>query len=77
MSTENNLKLLITSSDDYVLNQVQAVLQDNDLPYIEKNRELASYMKIIGYSNAYQTDIYVSENNFLLAKELINFLLIL
>lgn len=77
MSDQNNLQLLISSNDKYIINQVQAVLNDNNIPFIQKDHETGGYMRIIGNNSLYQTDIFVGKNNFLLAKELINFLLIL
>ncbi len=74
MKNPDNLELLITTTDEYIINQVKAILDDNNIPYIQKDHNTGGYMRIIGNTSIYPTDIFVSENNIFIAKELINFL---
>lgn len=76
MDDSNNIELLVSSRDEYVINQVKAVLGDNNLPYIEKDHGSGGYMKILGLRSFSETDILVSKEDFHRAEELIDFLLI-
>lgn len=74
MKNQGDLSLLVSTNDLYIINQVKAVLKDNNIPFIEKDSDSGSYMKIIGMKSFYQTDLYVSVEDFSSAQELINFL---
>lgn len=63
-----NLK---TTNNNYEISLIEGILNDNSIPYILKEKESGSYMKIIGGFSLYGTDILVEKNDFERANELI------
>lgn len=69
---ERNLVKVKNVSDDFEAWTIIDLLEKHNIPCIKKEREAGSYLKIaMGYS-VYGADIYVDEQNYDEAMELIN-----
>lgn len=65
------LKYLLTTGE-HEAKMIQALLEDNDIAVIVKDDEFGGYSKIyLGFS-AYNVDLFVSEEQYQEAKELID-----
>lgn len=64
--------LLTTTNNDYELSTVTALLDDNNIPYIIKDRETGGYMRIIGRTSIYGTDILVEKSALDQAKDILD-----
>lgn len=72
MSENKEPILLISLSDDIQVALVKEMLRDNDIPTLVRDHLLGGYMKVVmGFSGFYK-DIYVSEDNYKAAKEIID-----
>ena len=56
---EEGLSLLRTLYDDVSLEMTEALLREENIPYLKKDRSGGSAMRIILGSNPHGTDIYV------------------
>lgn len=56
--------VLKTTNDEYELNMIKEILDDNKIPYIIKDHGAGGYMRIIGGSSFYGTDILVEISDF-------------
>ncbi len=65
------LVLLRSTSDNYELNLIKALLEDSDIPFIIKERGGGGYMKIIGGTSVFGTDIYVEAGTFKKAEDIL------
>lgn len=70
------LKKLISTSNEMELNMIMEILEDNNIAYITKNLGSGSYMRIIGGSSVFETEILVAEENYLWAKEILDSMII-
>ena len=70
-SSDIELVNLISTNDNTELTLIESILKNNSIPFILKEKESGSYMKIIGGFSLYGTDIYVEKNDFEKANELI------
>ena len=69
-----NLKLLIKISDRTMLSLIQSTLEENNIPYITKDKGTGGYLKIIAGASIYDTEIYVSDSDFEKAREVVDLL---
>lgn len=53
---------LKTVNSDYELNLIKGLLDENNIPYVIKDRGVGGYMRIIGGTNLYGTDILVEKS---------------
>jgi len=67
-----NLKLLKTVDNNFELDLISNLLEENNIPYILKDHGTGGYMRIIAGSSIYSTDILVEESFFEKANELLN-----
>lgn len=65
------LMLLKTTNNEYELGLIKALLEDNNIPFIVRDYESGGYMRLIGGSSIYRTDILVEESMFEKAKDIL------
>lgn len=65
------LVLLKTINNEYELNLIKGLLEENEIPYIVKDYGIGGYMRIIGGTSPYRTDILVERSQFKKANEII------
>lgn len=71
-SNEIGLILLRTTSNNFELEMIKSILDDNNIPYILKDYGIGGYMRIIsGDSSPYRTDILVESSTYNRAKEIL------
>lgn len=63
--------LLTTTNNDYELLTIKTLLEDNNIPYILKDKETGGYMRIIGGTSIYGTDILVEKSAYEKAKNIL------
>lgn len=71
MSDNLDLVVLRTIESEFEMNMITAILEDNGIPFIVKNKGSGSYMRIITGSSPFKTDILVSKDSFERSMELI------
>lgn len=71
MGDSIELVLLMNANNDFELNMARSVLEDNNIPYIIKDRGAGGYMRIIGALPVFNSDIYVERASFDRAAELL------
>lgn len=72
-SNEIELVLLKSINNNYDLDIITNVLDDNNIPYIVKEHGAGGYMRIIGGDTSiYRTDILVEKSTYEQAKEIID-----
>ena len=65
-------KALISTDNEYVINQVNTILKENDISYIVKTEGAGGYFRIaLGSGLGKMTTIYVSKEDFEKAIELV------
>ena len=69
---ENNEIELFLSVDEYEVNQVCAILKDNDIPFIKKTDGSGAYMNIYMGKSIQEKRIFVSESDYSKSLELIS-----
>ena len=69
-----DLELLITANDRIYQSMIEGILQDNDIPYLSKERGSGSAVKVITGFSVFGTDIFVLNKDIERAKELLEFL---
>lgn len=63
--------LLFSSLNDYQINEVCAMLLENNIPFIRKNDGVGSYMNLYMGHSYQEKSIYVSKKDYDKARELI------
>ena len=71
MEQEKNEVEIFSSSNEYEINQVCAILKDNNIPFIRKDYGSGSYMNIYMGQSIQETSIIINEEEFDKASELI------
>lgn len=73
-SNLNDIEMVIlkTVVDNYDLNIVRNLLEEQDIPYILNEKGPGGYMKIISGSSLYGTDILVENSQFEKAKAILD-----
>lgn len=74
MTNRNNdleMVLLKTTNTDYELAITKSILEDNNIPYILREKGIGGYMRIIGGTSIYGTDILVEESTYEKAKDIL------
>ena len=66
----NEIKLF-SSTDDIIISQVCEILNENKIPFIKKQEGSGAYVGVLFGSTIGIKDIYVSEEDYEKAKELI------
>ena len=67
---DNDLELLTTANDRVYLSIVESILQDNEIPYLVKDRGCGTVVKVVmGYS-IFAVDVFVLKKDFDKASEL-------
>jgi len=66
----NEIKLF-SSTDDILISQVCEILKENNIPFIKKQEGSGAYVGVLFGSTIGIKDIYVSEEDYKKAKELI------
>lgn len=66
-----DMKLLISMTDEFQLSAVVSILEENQIPFITKDNGLGNYMRIYSGRSIYGTDILVREDCFDKANDLI------
>ena len=69
-----DLELLTTANDRIYQSMIEGILQDNDIPYLSKERGSGSAVKVITGFSVFGTDIFVLNKDIERAKELLEFL---
>lgn len=72
MSESLDLVVLRTIENEFEMNMISAILEDNNIPFIVKNKGSGSYMRILTGFSPFQTDILVDSGSLDKALELIN-----
>ena len=62
---------LFSSTDDILINQVCEILKENNIPFIKKQEGSGAYVGVLFGSTMGIKDIFVSEEDYEKAKELI------
>jgi len=71
MSKDIELVLLKTINSEYELNLIKGLLNEHKIPYIIKDYGSGGYMRIIGGTSLYKTDILVEKSMLDVAKSLL------
>lgn len=66
------LVVLKSINDEYELNLTKSLLEDNNIPFIVKDYGMGGYMRIIGGSSMYKTEILVEKSMFGEAKAILD-----
>lgn len=62
---------LFSSASDYEILQVESILKDNKIPFVKTNDSIGSYMNLYMGSSIQEKKIFVSEESYDKAKDLI------
>lgn len=65
------LVLLKSTQEQYEFLTIKSILEENEIPYIVRNRGAGGYMRIATGMSFYPTDILVEESSFERAKKLL------
>lgn len=68
---EIQLVLLKTTQDQYKFLTIKTILEEAEIPFIVKDSGSGGYMRIIGGTSVYPTDILVEKSMFERANKLI------
>lgn len=71
-SNDIDLVLLKTINNNYELDIIKSILEDNNIPYIIRDYGAGGYMRVAYGSSIYRTDIMVEKSTFEQAKEIID-----
>lgn len=66
-----NIIKLRSISNEMELGMIKGILDDNNIPYIVKDYGSGGYMRIIGGSSLFRTDVMVNEVDFDKANSLL------
>lgn len=71
---EDKVELVLLRSlvDNYEMDLVSGLLEEANIPFIVKERGSGGYMKIIGGSSVFGTDIYVDKEAYEKAEEVLD-----
>lgn len=74
MENKNNIKeiQLYSSGDEIKISQITSVLKENNIPYIRKDDGSGSYMNIYMGTSIQEKRIFVKEEDFIKASQLIS-----
>ncbi len=69
--TQDKVELVLLRSlvDNYEMDLIAGLLEEASIPFIVKERGSGGYMKIIGGSSVFGTDIYVDKKTYEKAEE--------
>lgn len=70
-SDDLELVLLKTINNEFELNLIKGLLDENEIPYIVKDYGVGGYMRIIAGTSFYRTDILVEKSQLEKAKDII------
>lgn len=62
---------LFSSTNDYEILQIESILKDNKIPFIKTNNSNGSYMNLYMGSSIQEKKIFISEESYDKAKDLI------
>lgn len=65
------MKHLITLTDNIKIAIIENYLLKNEILILKKSRGIGGYLEIVTCGNIYGTDIFVEENKYIRAKELV------
>lgn len=65
------LAIVRTAANNYELGVIQGILEENEIPYMVKERESGNYMKIFMGMSIFGSDVIVAKDNLERAKELL------
>ena len=65
------MKLLLQSSNDFLITTVKSILKDNMINYIDSEADLDGYLNIMGASVVKNESIFVDESDFERAYSLV------
>lgn len=65
------MKLLLQSSNDFLITTVKAILKDNMINYIDSEADLDGYLNIMGAGVIKNESIFVDESDFEKAYSLV------
>lgn len=68
---EEGLSLLCTLYDDLLVDMYEAILREEAIPYVKKDRSGGSAIRILTGNNPHGTDIYVANEDLARAKALL------
>ena len=68
---DDDLELLTTVNDNVFLSIVESVLEDNDIPYLVKDRGCGAVVKVVMGFSIFGADVYVLKKDHEAASELI------
>ncbi|QQK08137.1 DUF2007 domain-containing protein [Miniphocaeibacter halophilus] len=71
MNAEVKEVLLLETEDEFKYMTVKQILDDNNIPYIIKDKGSGGYMRIIGGFSIYLKEIYVSSEDYKKAYDLV------
>ena len=71
---EKDLELVVLKfiNNEYELQLTKSLLEDNEIPFIIKDQGSGGYMRIIGGSSMYKTEVLVAESMFEKAKAILD-----
>ena len=58
------MKLLLQSSNDFLINTVKTILKDNNINYVDSEGDFNGYLNIMGAEVVRNESIFVDENEF-------------
>ncbi len=72
--SEDKVKLVLlrSTSDQYELNLIKGLLDEAGIPFIIKEPGSSGYMRIIGGSSVFGSNVYVDASSFKEAEEILS-----
>ncbi len=72
MIVEQKLIKLFTANDNLQAEMIISTLKDNDIPALKEDLGNAGLMNLYGGNSKYGENIYVAENNYAKAKDILS-----
>ena len=72
MVVEQKLIKLFTANDNLQAEMIISTLKDNDIPALKEDLGNAGLMNLYGGNSKYGENIYVAENNYAKAKDILS-----
>ena len=72
MVVEQKLIKLFTANDSLQAEMIISTLKDNDMPALKEDLGNAGLMNLYGGNSKYGENIYVAENNYAKAKDILS-----
>ena len=69
-----NLRKLRSVTNEIELGMIKEILEDNNIPYILKDKGSGAYMRIITGSSPFSTEIMVEESEFDKANKILEYI---